>query len=613
MSPSDARSGRSGPGVVAPSRVVACAAVLALLFGAAVAASGRPLEQQPSAQRAARAAVPVSFNEFHGHAATTDYLKRIAAANPGITELLEIGRSAGNRPLYVLVISNMKTGVTLDGLVALQNPRKPAVNNVAPMKPYMGKPGQWIDGGAHGLSLVGTEICLYIIDRLVSGYGSDAEVTRLVDDTAFYVCPFVHPDGSAEPGAPAPRAETASSTDGNYPEGWWRDDNTPGGTGTYPSSSPEARAVLEFFTNHTNILLVQSFHTSGGFTVRPFARWPESRVDPRDAAVFDRVLGKKYLELVGEPVPASWSVPAAAAPDRQAAQAGTQGARRGGAGGAPASGEQSQGRRGSSPGDQPRAWRTAFNQETQTPGGFGVFTDWAFGQFGAYAMSTQAWDPRRENRAVPGEGLIALCEIHWQFERFKASLMPRVAITAAVAKVLYTTNQAVRASVSDDGSTAVVRKAGTAGRYKVVQITATVANSGGLPTQVAQGAQLRGNREDVIWLLGDRARITFLQGSRWLRLGVLQGTLPLPAAAARPAETGVGRGGGGGGRGGFGGQSGASPLSQMRVQRPEVSETRVPGNQRTVTWLVAVDGDAPLKLAVTSQRGGTSVKDLVIQ
>ena len=53
----------------------------------------------------------------------------------------------------------------------------------------------------------------------------------------------------------------------------------------------------EFFTNTTNILLVQSFHTSGGFTYRPFARWPDSRIAAEDLAVFDQVMGPKYKEL----------------------------------------------------------------------------------------------------------------------------------------------------------------------------------------------------------------------------------------------------------------------------------------------------------------------------
>jgi hypothetical protein len=51
----------------------------------------------------------------------------------------------------------------------------------------------------------------------------------------------------------------------------------------------------------------------------------------------------------------------------------------------------------------------------------------------------------------------------------------------------------------------------------------------------------------------------------------------------------------------------------MREQRPTPAVTRQTGRSRTVSWLVAVEGDAPLKLALTSQKGGTTVKDLVIQ
>jgi hypothetical protein len=596
------------PGLV-PGRVVF--AVLCILIGSMLAAYAPSAGSQATTARVP-AKVALTFTEFHGFAATADYLKKVASAYPAITELIEIGRSTtGNRPIYALVVSNLKAGTTLDSLVALQNPRQPVVNNVAPMKPYQAKPALWIDGGAHGAVLAGTEICLYVIDKLVSGYGADPDVTRLVDESTFYICPMVYPDGAVEPGKPAPRAETPTSANGNYPEGWWNDDSTAGGTGTYPSSSPEARALLEFFTNHTNILFVQSFHAGGGRTVRPYARWPENRVDPRDAAVFDRVLGKKFLELVGEAVPAAWSAPPAASPATAAERTPAAPAgRRGGAVGAPATaaaGEQ-QARRATGPAVE--AWRTVYNQDRQAPGGYGLFYDWAYGQFGAYSLSTQAWDSQRDPQGVPGEALAKICETHWQFERFKASLLPRLEIKDASAKVLYTTNQATRAVATADGDTVVVKKSGAPGRYKVVQVTATLTNSGSLPTQIAQGATLRGNRDDVVWLLGDRTKITFLQGSRWMRLGVLEGTLALPGAAGREAVAGA-LGGGEGQRGG--GQAGAPPLSQLRLQRADTAEPRQTGNRRVVSWLIAVEGDTPLKLALTSQRGGTKVKDIVIQ
>jgi hypothetical protein len=475
------------------------------------------------------------------------------------------------------------------------------------MKPYQGKPGQWIDGGLAGNARAGTEACLYIIDKLISGYGTDAEITRLVDDNAFYLCPAPNPDAlaAASEGKPL-KLDAAAESNGNFPEGWWKDDTTPGGIGDYPASMAEARWILEFFTNHTNILLAQSFGAAGTTTFRPFARWPDSRVDARDLAVFDRVIGKRYLELIGEPVPASWTAPlperAVREPGQPAAPAG-RGAAPGGRGAAAAAADQAPARP-TRAAEQARGWRSPYNADRQTPGGYGVFFDWAYGQFGSFAMSTQLPDAQRD-------ALAKVCDTAWQFERYKATLLPRVTITDASAKVLYTSNQAVRAVANQEGDAVTIKKSGTPGRYRVIQVTATIENTGPLPTQVANGTALRGNREDVIWLLGPTERITFLEGSRWLRLGVLQGTIPMPAGPAQFAAA-AGRGAGAG-RGGRGAAPGAPPLAQMRQQRADTPAVQQAGSRRVVSWLVAVDGDVPLKLAVTSQRGGTQTRDLTIQ
>jgi len=538
---------------------VIVATALSLVLGVTVFAQKAPPQGAPAvAPKTSAVRVPITFAAPRGYAATVDYLKKVALANPGLTELVEIGKSAGNRPIYVLVISNMKTGTPLDALVPLQHPRTPAVDNVVPMKRYQAKPGQWIDGGARGADPAGTEACLYIIDKLLAAYGSEADVTTLVDDNAIYLCPIVNPDA---PGSPAEgkSAAAAGLTNDNYPEGWWKDDNTPGGTGDYPSSLPEARGVLEFFTNHTNILLVQSFDVTGGFSIRPFARWPEARVDARDTAILDGVVGKKYQELVGQPA-------------------------------------------------TPRVWRSAYNTERQAPAGFGVFLDWAYGQFGAFAMSTQI------SGADAGSTMEKAYERAWQFERYKGTLLPRVQVKNATAKLLYSTNQAVKATVTEAADAVLVKKSGPAGRYRVMQVTATLENVGSLPTQVARGIELRGNRQDVVWLLGDATKITFLDGSRWMPIGVLQGALAIPRAAGEGARGARGGAAGarGGGRGGRG-DVGATPLSQMREQRPATTPSRLSGSSRTVSWLIAIDGDVPLKLVLTSQKGGTTVQDVVIQ
>jgi hypothetical protein len=622
--------------------------------------------------------VPITFDDYHGFQGTVDYLQRVARSHGDITELVEIGRTTMNRPIYVLVISKMSDGTTIDRHVQLRNPRQEGVQNVTPMKPYHGKPGVWIDGGTHGNEYTGTEVALYIADKLLSGYGSDPAIKRLVDENVFYICPMVNPDGvfqsvdrgisqrqniqmvdddedgrvnedgpddldgdgkitsfrypdpqgrwvtddadprlmiqlgqgetTTKPTFSVIREDKDNDGDGrrgedgeggidvnrNFPEGWFNDQDLQGGSGFYPSSSPEAHAILEFFTNTRNILMVQSFHTSGGFTYRPFARWPDSRVDPRDLGVFDRIMGPKYVALHGEGA------------------------------------------------DAARLWRPPYNTEQNRPYGYGIFIDWAYAQYGAYSMTTELWNWQRDTRglpgysgeedrnvwyrallanlgsvaegksfvpwkrsnhpelgqgevggwvstyvggnALPGESLRGIAEIHWQFELFKAGLLPREEISDARAEILT-----------------------TAGAQRIVKVTATVANTGALPTHLARGARLAGNRDDAIWLLGERDRIRYLQGGAWQSLGTLEGTTAIPGAApaagapgqrrtASPAE----------------GPFQAQRATPARVAAQQAGGAQA-GNTREVTWLVAMEGDFPLKLVLTSQKGGTKVREVTVR
>ncbi len=617
--------------------------------------------------------VPISFDDYHGYDGTVDYLRRVAREYPDITELVEIGRSTQDRPIYVLVISRMNNGTTIDRHVELEHPRGEGVDNVTPMKSYQGKPGIWIDGGTHGNEYTGTEVSLYIIDQLLTGYGSEDRITTLIDENTVYFCPIVNPDGvynSVQRGIsqrqnsmevdndedgrinedgpddlngdgkitsfryPDPegryvmdpedprvmirlgqdeetdrqrysviREDRDNDGDGrrgedsergidvnrNFPEGWFDDENEQGGTGYYPSSSPEAHAILEYFTNHRNILLVQSFHTSGGFTYRPFARWPDSRIHDKDLAVFDSVMAPKYIELH---------------PDEE---------------------------------NPDRLWRHPYRGDR--PYGFGIFIDWAYAQYGAYAMTTELWSWSRDTRglpgyngeddralwskalldyqeeafdgeifvpwrsydhpdlgegeiggwvstyvggnALPGPSLEHVADVHWQFELFKTGLLPKLAITEATAETL-----------SNSGGT------------RIVKVTATIENSGGLATHLAEGADLAGNREDAIWLIGDRDRIKFLQGRAWQRLGTIDGTMEIPGYQAR--------------RGGGGAPEMPPNLPpqyrQMWLDRYGGGELEAQsGNTREVTWLVALDGSPSLKLVLTSQKGGTHVRELSVR
>lgn len=676
--------------------------------------------------------VPINFDEYHGFSGTVNYIKAVAQAYPGITELVEIGRSNMGRPVYVLVISNMQTGTTIDAHVDLRNMRKEGVKNVTPMKPYQGKPGIWISGATHGNEFTGTEVCLYTIDKLVSGYGSDEEITRAIDDNTFYICPMVNPDGvynSVEKSMPQrynsmkkdddndgkvnedgpddldgdgrilqfryenpegnyvkddqdprlmirlrgnqetdqPRysvitedkdndgdgklgedTEAGIDLNRNYAEGWWREDGFAGGSGDYPFSAPETHAMAEFVTNHTNILMAQNYHTSGGFTYRPMGTAPHPNLHAKDVAVFDMIMGKKYLEIIGEDIPEAWQNPGSLDQYKEELK------------------KTSQNKYAIMRGYVlPRGWRVSYNEERDQRYSYGMAADWMYKQYGMYALCTELWNPMNDipgfpkpegdadytrmqrealkyqdekfggklfvdwkpyqhpelgegeiggwlpnlrNNAWPGDPLRKVCEDHWKFTLFRAGLLPKVVISDVKAEVLYTTNNAKEAKAYRTGDQITIQKGQNKGKFKVIKITAQIKNEGKLATHLAQGAQLPVNREDVVWLIGDPVKTTYVMGTAFQKLGVLEGTMKIPgfreqgrrsSSAQEPSQ-----------RRFF--YPPGYPMSFWRQQQKEPTQVQQHGPSRTVTWLVAVEGDTPLKVIVTSQKGGTEVKPVTM-
>jgi hypothetical protein len=439
----------------------------------------------------------------------------------------------------------------------------------------------------------------------------------------------------------------------NFPEGWFTDDDMAGGTGDYPTSSPEAQAVVEFFTNHRNILMAQFYHTSGGFTFRPLGTAPHDKLHPKDVAIFDMIMGKKYLEIIGEEVPEAWQKPELL--DKFKAELK----------------KSSKNKYAIARGyELPRGWKVSYNEARDRRYSYGMATDWAYLQYGIYSITTELWNSRKDikgmpelkgedarvklerallkyqdekfggklfvpwkkfkhpdlgegeiggwipkyrGNALPGEPLLNVCEMHWQFELFRAGLMPAIEITDAKARVLYTTNSARGTVVSQKVDQVTIKKGKSKGKYRVVEVTATIENKGKLATHVARGTQLAGNREDVVWLIGDPDKVTYLQGTPFQKMGVLEGIIKIPgySAKAAPAPQQEQRSPYMGRMWRF--MSQYYPRPRRPQQRPVPTQVKGKGPKRTVKWLVAIEDNAPLKIVVTSQKGGTKVKNLSIQ
>lgn len=116
--------------------------------------------------------VEIDFSKYHRYDELVEYMRDLVQAHPGLARIYSIGKSFEGRDLWAVEITNHETGDHND------------------------KPGYYIDGNLHAGEVTGAAAALYTIWYLLSNYGKDAEITRLVDTTSFYILPRVSPDGA---------------------------------------------------------------------------------------------------------------------------------------------------------------------------------------------------------------------------------------------------------------------------------------------------------------------------------------------------------------------------------------------------------------------------------
>jgi murein tripeptide amidase MpaA len=114
----------------------------------------------------------IPFDTYHDYDAMTGHLQALAAAYPNLTKLTSIGRTHRGREVWFMQITNPDTGPALE------------------------KPGFYIDAQIHAEEHATSATALYAIHYLLTRYGTDPEVTRLVDGQVFYIIPRINPDGA---------------------------------------------------------------------------------------------------------------------------------------------------------------------------------------------------------------------------------------------------------------------------------------------------------------------------------------------------------------------------------------------------------------------------------
>ena len=221
------------------------------------------------------------FDTYYRYEALTDILQSYAHEHPQLVRLESIGQSYEGRAIWVLTLTNFETGEAEH------------------------KPAFWVDGNIHASEVSPSSACLYLIDRLVSAYGADADVSRCMDTRAFYICPRVNPDGAELALADKPRLIRSSTRPYPFDEdpigGLVREDMDGDGR-MLMMRIPDPNGPWKAYEQDPRLLVARDPAEAGGQYYRLL---PEGRIEDYDGATIRVQPYKEGLDL-NRNYPVNW-------------------------------------------------------------------------------------------------------------------------------------------------------------------------------------------------------------------------------------------------------------------------------------------------------------------
>jgi murein tripeptide amidase MpaA len=302
----------------------------------------------------------VRFDKYYRYEDLTNILHGLAEEFPQLVTIESIGKSYEGRDIWLMTVTCFATGSDRE------------------------KPALWVDGNIHATELAPSSVCLYLLQTLVTAYGTHPDITRCLETRTFYICPRINPDGAELALADNPKFIRSSTrpypydgerSDGlvredmdgdgrilmmripdangawkicpteprllvrrepteiggqyyrllpegriedydeiliniqppkegldlnrNFPARWRQEFDQPG-AGSYPTSEPEVRSLVQFITTHTNITGGIAFHTFAGVLLRPYSHLSDEELPFNDLLTYKRI-GEKGTELTGYP------------------------------------------------------------------------------------------------------------------------------------------------------------------------------------------------------------------------------------------------------------------------------------------------------------------------
>ncbi|CAA9581866.1 MAG: Peptidase M14, carboxypeptidase A [uncultured Truepera sp.] len=114
----------------------------------------------------------IRFDTYYDFDELTERLHALVAAYPELARLESLGKTHQGRDIWAVTLTNPDTG------------------------PAEHKPGYYLDAQIHAEEHATSAVALYTVHYLLTNYGTDEEVTRLLDQQVFYVLPRLNPDGA---------------------------------------------------------------------------------------------------------------------------------------------------------------------------------------------------------------------------------------------------------------------------------------------------------------------------------------------------------------------------------------------------------------------------------
>ncbi len=136
----------------------------------------------------------IHFDHYYRYDDLTRLLQAYGQEHPQLVQVESIGASYEGRDIWLATVTNSATGTAAE------------------------KPALWVDGNIHASEVSPSSACLYLLTKLVTEYGTNADITRCLDTRAFYVCPRINPDGAEWALADKPKIIRSSTRPYPYDE-----------------------------------------------------------------------------------------------------------------------------------------------------------------------------------------------------------------------------------------------------------------------------------------------------------------------------------------------------------------------------------------------------------